>query len=72
MSPVPELLAKKRRRDETWAAERAASALEARKKARTTRKEIFKRAESYVKEYRQKVSRVGMQPAWCARTSFSV
>uniref|UniRef100_A0A7S0WER7 60S ribosomal protein L7 n=1 Tax=Chlamydomonas leiostraca TaxID=1034604 RepID=A0A7S0WER7_9CHLO len=52
-SPVPELLAKKRRRDETWAAERAAASLEARKKARATRKDIFKRAETYVKEYRQ-------------------
>lgn len=53
--PVPELLAKKRRRDETWAAERAAASLEARKKARATRKDIFKRAETYVNEYRQQV-----------------
>jgi len=51
--PVPELLAKKRKRDDAWAAQRATAALDARKKARDTRKEIFKRAESYVKEYRQ-------------------
>lgn len=49
---VPELLAKKRRRDEAWAAKRATAALEARKKARETRKDIFKRAEQYVNEYR--------------------
>lgn len=54
-STVPELLAKKRKRDEQWAAERAAAALEARKKGRATRKEIFKRAEQYVKEYRSQV-----------------
>lgn len=55
-SLVPELLAKKRKRDEQWATERAAAAVEARKKARTTRAEIFKRAEKYVKEYRAQVS----------------
>jgi hypothetical protein len=52
---VPELLAKKQKRDEQWAAEKAAAAVEARKKARATRKDIFKRAESYVKEYVQQV-----------------
>jgi large subunit ribosomal protein L7e len=51
--PVPELLVKKRKRDEAWAAKRAAAALEARKKARASRREIFKRAEQYVKEYRE-------------------
>jgi hypothetical protein len=50
-----ELLAKKRKRDEQWAAEKAASAVEAKKKARTTRSAIFKKAEQYVKEYRSKV-----------------
>ncbi|KAG2485091.1 hypothetical protein HYH03_016188 [Edaphochlamys debaryana] len=49
---VPELLAKKRKRDEQAATARAAAAVEARKKARTTRKDIFKRAEKYVAEYR--------------------
>jgi large subunit ribosomal protein L7e len=53
MAPVPELLAKKRKRDEAWAAKKATAALEARKKARETRRDVFKRAESYVKEYRQ-------------------
>lgn len=56
-SIVPELLAKKRKRDEQWAAERAAAAVDARKKARTTRKDIFKRAEKYVSEYRAQVKR---------------
>lgn len=49
---VPELLAKKRKRDEQWAAEKAAAAVDARKKARATRKDIFKRAEKYVADYR--------------------
>jgi len=50
---VPELLVKKRKRDDAWAAKREAAALESRKKARAQRREIFKRAEQYVKEYRQ-------------------
>jgi len=49
---VPELLVKKRKRDDAWAAKREAAALDARKKARAQRREIFKRAEQYVKEYR--------------------
>jgi large subunit ribosomal protein L7e len=49
------LLAKKRKRDEQWAAQKAASAVEAKKKARTTRSSIFKKAEGYVKEYRSQV-----------------
>jgi len=49
---VPELLVKKRKRDDAWAAKKAAAALEARKKSREARREIFKRAEAYVKEYR--------------------
>ena len=55
-APVPELLAKKRSRDEAWGAKKAAEALEAKKKARSVRAEQFKRAESYVKEYRQQVT----------------
>jgi large subunit ribosomal protein L7e len=51
-SVVPELLAKKRRRDEQWAAEKAAASVDSRKKSRANRSEIFKRAEQYVKEYR--------------------
>ncbi|BDA49494.1 60S ribosomal protein L7 [Coccomyxa sp. Obi] len=49
---VPESVLKKRKRDEDWAAKKAANALEAKKKSRDQRKEIFKRAENYVKEYR--------------------
>jgi large subunit ribosomal protein L7e len=52
---VPELLVKKRKRDDAWAAKRAAAALEARKKSREARRDIFKRAEQYVKEYRSQV-----------------
>jgi hypothetical protein len=52
---VPELLAKRQKRDAQWQAEKAAAALEARKKTRETRAKIFKRAESYVKEYLQQV-----------------
>ncbi|EIE19109.1 60S ribosomal protein L7 [Coccomyxa subellipsoidea C-169] len=49
---VPESVLKKRKRDEDWAAKKAATAGDAKKKSRDQRKEIFKRAESYVKEYR--------------------
>jgi len=49
---VPELLAKKVKRDELWAAKRAAAATEAKQKGKKQRSEIFKRAEKYVKEYR--------------------
>lgn len=55
MTPVPELLLKKRNRDAAWAEKKATAALEARKKSREQRREIFKRAEQYVKEYRQQV-----------------
>jgi hypothetical protein len=58
-SSFAELLAKKRKRDEQWAAEKAASAVEAKKKARTTRSAIFKRAEQYVTEYRSQVPEGG-------------
>jgi large subunit ribosomal protein L7e len=50
-SVVPELLAKKRKRDEQLVADKAASAIEARKTSRVARKDIFKRAETYAKEY---------------------
>ena len=52
---VPESLLKKRQRDEQWATQRAADRTEARKKAKENRKVIFKKAEAYVKEYRQQV-----------------
>lgn len=38
--PVPELLVKKRKRDDAWAAKREAAALEARKKARAQRRSV--------------------------------
>jgi len=52
---VPESVLKKRKRDEDWAAKKAAASLDAKKKSRDQRKEIFKRAESYVKDYRDQV-----------------
>lgn len=52
---VPESLLKKRQRDEQWATQKAAAKTEARKKAKENRKVIFKKAEAYVKEYRQQV-----------------
>ncbi len=52
---VPETVLKKRKRDEEWATKKAAQQAEAKTKARASRKEIFKRAEQYVKEYREKV-----------------
>lgn len=57
MAPVPELAAKKAKREEAWAAQKAADALEARKKAKETRRVIFKKAAAYVNEYRSQVRR---------------
>ncbi|KIZ06280.1 60S ribosomal protein L7-3 [Monoraphidium neglectum] len=53
MTPVPELAAKKAKREEAWATQKAADALEARKKAKETRRVIFKKAAAYVEEFRQ-------------------
>jgi hypothetical protein len=55
MAPVPELAAKKAKREEAWAAQKAADATEARAKAKETRRVIFKKAAQYVNEYRQQV-----------------
>ena len=52
---VPESVLKKRKRDEEWGAKKAAAQTEAKSKAKDRRKEIFKRAETYVKEYRDQV-----------------
>ena len=52
---VPESVLKKRKRDEDWATKKAAAVTEAKKKSKDKRKDIFKRAESYVKEYRDQV-----------------
>ena len=60
---VPELLAKKRKREEQWATEKAAAAVEGRKQARTTRSSIFKKAEQYVKEYRSQVYHISILPS---------
>ena len=55
VASVPESALKKRKRDEDWAAKRAALVTDKKKKAKTDRREIFKRAEQYVKEYRAQV-----------------
>ena len=52
---VPETVLKKRKRDEEWANKKTAAAAEAQKKSRSSRRDILKRAESYVNEYRQQV-----------------
>jgi len=48
---VPESVLKKRKRDEQWAATKAAEVSAAKLKAKASRKTIFKRAEAYTKEY---------------------
>ena len=52
---VPETALKKRTRDEAWATTRAEGAAKARAARAASRKDAFKRAESYVKEYRAQV-----------------
>lgn len=51
---VPESLLKKRKTAEEYAAKQAEKAVEDKKKRKAGRKEVFKRAEAYVKEYRKK------------------
>ena len=53
---VPETALKRRKRDDAWAAKKAAADAEAKAKAEKNSKEIFTRAEKYVKEYRDQVS----------------
>ena len=55
---VPETALKRRKRDEAWAAKKASAAAEAKANAEKNSKEIFKRAEKYVKEYRDQVSEI--------------
>jgi len=54
MGAVPESILKKRKRNEQWAAAKAAEALAVAKKNKANRGVIFKRAEQYAKEYLQK------------------
>ena len=61
LATVPELVLKKRKRDELWAKQRQEQLQTAKAKSKDNRKVIFKRAEAYVKEYRQQVrKRVGL------------
>eukprot|EP00245_Coleochaete_scutata_P007867 TRINITY_DN23665_c0_g1_i1.p1 TRINITY_DN23665_c0_g1~~TRINITY_DN23665_c0_g1_i1.p1 ORF type:complete len:249 (+),score=81.43 TRINITY_DN23665_c0_g1_i1:128-874(+) len=50
---VPESVLKKRKRDDEWTKAREAQLLASKAKAKDNRRLIFKRAEQYVKEYRQ-------------------
>lgn len=52
---VPETALKKRTRDEEWAKTRAEGAAKAKAARAAARSSAFKRAESYVKEYRAQV-----------------
>ncbi len=53
--PVPESILKKRKRDEEWAAKRAADAAAKKDHRKQSRKDVFKRAEAYAAEYRTQV-----------------
>ena len=53
---IPEGILKKRKRNDRLAAEKAKARTELRAANKTKRKVIFKRAESYTKEYRTKVA----------------
>ena len=57
---------KKRTRDAQWAEQKAAAAASAKAAGEKKREEIFKRAEKYVKEYRDQV-RVCVFASVCAR-----
>lgn len=57
---VPESVLKKRKRAEDWATKRAATQSEFKSKAKARRKEIFQRAEKYVKQYRTQVRGAGI------------
>ena len=52
---VPETVLKKRKRNEQWEQTKAAQVADKKAKSKDKRKDIFKRAEQYVKEYRQQV-----------------
>jgi len=53
-APVPESFLKKRKAQDAIKAKRAATAADNKKKKQVVRREIFKRAEKYVREYRAK------------------
>ena len=53
---MPETVLKHRKRVEAWSAEKAAKDKETAQRLEEKKKIIFKRAEDYVKEYRQQVT----------------
>ena len=71
-STVPESVLKKRKRDEQWASQKAAAAAEAKKAREKKREEIFKRAEKYVKEYRDQVRDASERCDWARWDCFRV
>ena len=64
---VPESVLKKRTRDAQWAEQKAAAAASAKAAGEKKREEIFKRAEKYVKEYRDQVSFLFLIARACVR-----
>merc|ERR1712157_687623 len=73
MAPVPESVLKKRKRDEQWAAQKAAERETKLSDLKKKKKVIFKRAEQYVKEYvSQEQDLVRMKRAARAKGSFYV
>jgi len=73
MGAVPESILKKRKRNDEWAVKKAAAADVAKKEAKSKRKVIFKRAEQYVKEYRdQEADLIRLKRAAKANNGFYV
>lgn len=71
---IPESVLKKRKRAEDWAAKRQATRTDFKNKAKANRKEIFQRAEKYVKEYRTQVGTAGKYVSvsgWEPQSSFA-
>mgnify|MGYP002775593235 FL=1 len=52
---VPESVLKKRKRDDQWSLTRKQKAEETKSNSAANRKGVFKRAEQFIKEYRQQV-----------------
>jgi hypothetical protein len=69
MAAVSELLLKKRKRQEAWAAEKATAASAQKKNALAARKTVFKRAEAYAKEYRAAVRSIWARNSAAVRRS---
>merc|ERR1719198_1531740 len=72
-APVPESVLKKRKRQEKWAEESKAACAAAQTKGAEKKQEAFKRAEDYIKTYReQEQSLVTLKRAARAKGTFYV